>query len=100
MITDMNSFSNNTLGTKGFVYFPYDNLELQNRREEQEDQNISNDMLDKLLKTIGREVLREKTPNLQELEQLLQDISTSHDSNNNNNKSHNQQQERNQSAKV
>ena len=93
----MYSFSNNTLGTKSFVYFPCDNLELQNRREEQEDQNISNDMLDKLLKTIGREVLREKTPNLQELEQLLQDISTSHDSNH---ESHNQQQERNQSAKV
>jgi uncharacterized protein with von Willebrand factor type A (vWA) domain len=93
----MNSFSNNTLGTKGFVYFPCEDLEHQNRREEREDQNISNDMLDKLLKTIGREVLREKIPNLQELEQSLQDISTSHDSNY---ESHNQQQERNQSAKV
>ena len=93
----MNSFSNNTLGTKGFVYFPREDSEHQNRREEQEDQNISNDMLDKLLKTIGREVLREKIPNLQELEQSLQDVSTSHDSNY---ESHNQQQERNQSAKV
>jgi uncharacterized protein with von Willebrand factor type A (vWA) domain len=93
----MNSFSNNTLGTKGFVYFPCEDSEHQNRREEQEDQNISNDMLDKLLKTIGREVLREKIPNLQELEQSLQDVSTSHDSNY---ESHNQQQERNQSAKV
>jgi uncharacterized protein with von Willebrand factor type A (vWA) domain len=93
----MNSFSNNTLGTKGFVYFPCEDLEHQNRREEREDQNISNDMLDKLLKTIGREVLREKIPNLQELEQSLQDISTSHDSNY---ESHNQQQKRNQSAKV
>ncbi|MBV9178061.1 MAG: VWA domain-containing protein [Nitrososphaeraceae archaeon] len=97
MTTDMNSFSNNTLGTKGFVYFPCDDLELQNRREEQEDQNLSNDMLDKLLKTIGREVLREKVPNLQQLEQSLQDILTSHDSNH---ESNNQQQERNQSAKV
>ena len=92
----MNSFSNNTLGTKGFVYFPCEDLEHQNRREEQ-DQNISNDMLDKLLKTIGREVLREKIPNLQELEQSLQYISTSRDSNY---ESHDQQQERNQSAKV
>ena len=87
----MVSFSNDSPGSKGFVYFPHEDLkESQNRREEeQQEQNISNELLDKLLRTIGREVLREKIPNLQELEQTLQDILTVHDSNQEN---HNQKQ--------
>src|SRR5919205_2161530 len=92
----MDSFSNDSPGSKGFVYFPYEDLkESQNRREEQQERNISNELLDKLLRTIGREVLREKIPNLQELEQTLQDILAVPDSNQEN---HNQQQQRNQSA--
>src|SRR5437868_13751631 len=77
----MVSFSNDSPGSKGFVYFPHEDLkESQNRREEaQQEQNISNELLDKLLRTIGREVLREKIPNLQELEQTLKNILTVHD---------------------
>ena len=95
----MVSFSNDSPGSKRFVYFPHEDLkESQNRREEeQQEQNISNELLDKLLRTIGREVLRERIPNLQELEQTLQDILTVHDSNQEN---HNQKQERNQSARA
>jgi uncharacterized protein with von Willebrand factor type A (vWA) domain len=95
----MVSFSNDSPGSKGFVYFPHEGLkESQNRREEeQQEQNISNELLDKLLRTIGREVLREKIPNLQELEQTLQDILAVHDSNQEN---HNQKQERNQSVRA
>jgi len=95
----MVSFSNDSPGSKGFVYFSHKDLkESQNRREEeQQEQNISNELLDKLLRTIGREVLREKIPNLQELEQTLQDILTVHDSNQEN---HNQKQQRNQSART
>lgn len=95
----MVSFSNDSPGSKGFVYFPYKDLkESQNRREEeQQEQNISNELLDKLLRTIGREVLREKIPNLQELEQTLQGILAVPDSDQEN---HNQKQERNQSVRA
>src|ERR1041384_8386789 len=95
----MVSFSNDSPGSKGFIYFPYEDLkESQNRREEEEqEQNISNELLDKLLRTIGREVLREKIPNLQELEQTLQDILAVPDSDQEN---HNQKQERNQSVRA
>src|ERR1044072_7534844 len=91
----MVSFSNDSPGSKGFVYFPYEDLkESQHRREEeQREQNISDELLNKLLRTIGREVLREKIPNLQELEQTLQDILAVPDSDQEN---HNQKQERNQ----
>src|ERR1051325_341737 len=95
----MVSFSNDSPGSKGFVYFPYEDLkESQNRREEeQQEQNISDELLNKLLRTIGREVLREKIPNLQELEQTLQDILAVPDSDQEN---HNQKQERNQSVRA
>jgi uncharacterized protein with von Willebrand factor type A (vWA) domain len=84
--------------SRGFVYFPPEDLkESQNSRENQQGQNISKDILDKLLKAVGREALREKIPNLQELEQTLQNILTSYDSNKEN---HNQEKDRNQSPKA
>ena len=51
----------NSSSTKEFVYFPQpeknDVGQQQNiQQEQQQEQNISNDMLDKLLKTVGREV--------------------------------------------
>ena len=60
-----------------FSYFLYkDDTEQKKKNEEmQAEQNISNDnILDKLLKAIGRGALREQTPSLHELEQTLQDV--------------------------
>jgi uncharacterized protein with von Willebrand factor type A (vWA) domain len=42
------------------------------------DWSISDDIIDKLLNATGREVLREKTPNLWELEQTLQGVMSTH----------------------
>ena len=62
---------------KRYIYFPYSSVEAEQesrrRQQEQGEQNLSSDTLDKLLRIIGREVLREKLPSLQELEQILQD---------------------------
>ena len=69
-----NKPSNINPNTKKFVYFAAENLgnKHQTLREEN---NAANDLLDKMLKVIGREVLREKTPTIQDLERSLQDIS-------------------------
>ena len=60
-----------------FVYFPFtsesDNTSTK-KFEDQGEQNISNDTLDDLLKSLGKEILKEKTPSLPELEQTLQEI--------------------------
>src|SRR5918911_2491111 len=65
-------------GSKRFLYFP---LDIQGRDQKQQQQQThgkdrlaKKDVLDKLLKALGREALREKTPTLQELEQTLQDL--------------------------
>ena len=68
-----------TLANKSidFVYFPFtsesDNTSTK-KFEDQGEQNISNDTLDDLLKALGKEILKEKTPSLHELEQTLQEI--------------------------
>ena len=69
-----NKPSNINPNTKKFVYFAAESLgnKHQTLREEK---NAANDLLDKMLKVIGREVLREKTPTIQDLERSLQDIS-------------------------
>ena len=59
-----------------FIYYPFtkeDNT-ANKKFEDLEERNISNDTFDDLLKSLGREVLKEKTPSLQELEQTLQEI--------------------------
>jgi uncharacterized protein with von Willebrand factor type A (vWA) domain len=63
-------------GTKRFVYFSAQEGEDQNRTESKDHDShiIPNEMLEKLLQTIGRESLRERTPNLQQLEQILKDV--------------------------
>ena len=63
-------------GTKGFVYFSAQEGEDQNRTESKDHDShiIPNEMLEKLLQAIGRESLRERTPNLQQLEQILKDV--------------------------
>lgn len=54
---------------KEFIYY-----QTQNKHEEQKE--LSRDMLNKLLNTLGRESIREKTPSIQELEQTLQQVFT------------------------
>jgi uncharacterized protein with von Willebrand factor type A (vWA) domain len=74
----MSSHSNSS-SIKEFVYFPHADLDQQQKRNEDHGNwSISEGILDKLLNAIGREVLREKTPNLWELEQTLQDVMSTH----------------------
>jgi uncharacterized protein with von Willebrand factor type A (vWA) domain len=67
-----------TQGSKKFVYFPLDS-EGQDKKpqESQSGSELPKDVLDKLLKSLGREALKEKTPSLQELEQTLQGVMSS-----------------------
>jgi len=64
--------SNSAPGSKKFVYFPLDKEGQEQKKQSQGDRELPRDVLDKLLKAIGREALREKTTSLQELEQALQ----------------------------
>ena len=73
------SSHNNNSSIKEFVYFPHEELDQQQKGNEGHgDWSISDDIIDKLLNATGREVLREKTPNLWELEQTLQDVMSTH----------------------
>jgi uncharacterized protein with von Willebrand factor type A (vWA) domain len=69
-----NKPSNINPNTKKFVYFAAESLGNKHQTLHEEN-NAANDLLDKMLKVIGREVLREKTPTIQDLERSLQDIS-------------------------
>ena len=68
-----NNRSKNNPDTKKFVYFAAENG--GNKYQTLQQKNTANDLLDKMLKLIGREILREKTPTIQDLEQSLQAIS-------------------------
>ncbi len=57
------------LNTKNFVYFL--NLENENKKS---NTDVSNNMLQKILQTMAKQVLKEKTPNVQELDRILQGI--------------------------
>jgi len=62
--------SKHVAGTRRFVYFPATSA---NKREaEQEQDKITSDHWDKMLKVVGREAIREKTPTIQDLERSLQ----------------------------
>jgi len=61
----------NAPGSKKFVYFPLDKEGEEQKQQSDGNRELPRDALDKLLKAIGREALREKTPSLQELEQAL-----------------------------
>ena len=70
-------------GSRNFMYFPVDTEDSEKKQEQSEDdRELARDVLDKLLKAIGREALKEKTPSLQELEQILLEsmLSVSQDS--------------------
>jgi uncharacterized protein with von Willebrand factor type A (vWA) domain len=69
-----NNKSNSDPDTKKFVYFGAEN-DGDKHQKLLEQPKIPNELLDKMLKVIGREILREKTPTIQELEQALQSIS-------------------------
>ena len=55
--------------TKSFVYFL--NQENENKKSHTE---VSNNMLQKILQTMARQVLKEKTPNVQDLDRILQGV--------------------------
>ena len=69
----MRLFNKSNSDATGFDYFPRHNFEDAPNSQDEKIDDISRDMLDKLLGAIGREVLREKTPTMQELEQRLHD---------------------------
>lgn len=64
-------------GSKKFVYFPLDKEGQEQKQQSQSERELTRDVLDQLLKALGREALREKTPSLQELEQTLQGVMSS-----------------------
>jgi len=69
-----NNKYNSDPDTKKFVYFGTEE-DGDKHQKLLEQSKIPNELLDKMLKVIGREILREKTPTIQELEQTLQSIS-------------------------
>jgi uncharacterized protein with von Willebrand factor type A (vWA) domain len=70
-------FYNNVLGSKKFIFFPPDRESEKQSQESSGERELNRNVVDKLLQTIGREALKEKTPNLQELEQTLQGMMSS-----------------------
>jgi uncharacterized protein with von Willebrand factor type A (vWA) domain len=70
-------FYNNVLGSKKFLFFPLDRESEKQSQESSCERELNRNVVDKLLQTIGREALKEKTPNLQELEQTLQGMMSS-----------------------
>ncbi|MDQ4067190.1 MAG: hypothetical protein M3114_06345, partial [Thermoproteota archaeon] len=73
----MTLHNNTALGSKKFIYFPLDKDGQEQRQDSQGQRELPHNILDKLLKAIGREALKEKTPSLQELEQTLQGVMSS-----------------------
>ena len=62
------------LDARTFIYFPSHRTEDTQKSQQQYSYDLPRDILDKLLNVIGREVLREKTPTMEELEQTLQGV--------------------------
>ena len=69
----MKPFDSCDSDARSFVYFPSRSSE-DTQNIEQRSYDPPRDILDKLLNVVGREVLREKTPTIAELEQTLEDI--------------------------
>jgi uncharacterized protein with von Willebrand factor type A (vWA) domain len=75
MASPDNNNSGTPAGSKKYLYFPLDKEGQEQQQQQQQSQGnreLPRDILDKLLKALGREALKEKTPSLQELEQTLQ----------------------------
>jgi uncharacterized protein with von Willebrand factor type A (vWA) domain len=62
------------LDARTFIYFPSHRTEDTQKSQQQYSYDLPRDILDKLLNVIAREVLREKTPTMEELEQTLQGV--------------------------
>ncbi|HYZ49920.1 MAG TPA: hypothetical protein VE593_03465, partial [Nitrososphaeraceae archaeon] len=69
----MKAFDSCNSDVKTFVYFPSQGAE-DSVDPQHHGYDLPRDILDKLLNVIGREVLREKTATMEELEQTLQDV--------------------------
>jgi uncharacterized protein with von Willebrand factor type A (vWA) domain len=69
----MKPFDSCDSDAKSYVYLPSHSSE-STQNIKQHSYGPPRDILDKLLNVIGREVLREKTPTIEELEQTLEDI--------------------------
>ena len=92
--------SNHRKGAKTYVYFPSQGNEDNQNKQQEQSYDLSKDTVDKLLNVIGREVLREKTPTMQELEQSLQGVlpSNGHEENNNRQEQEGQQRSSNKNS--
>lgn len=55
------------------MYFPLDTRGQDEKEQSNDEYELPQDLLDKTLKALGREALKEKTPTIQELEQTLED---------------------------
>jgi uncharacterized protein with von Willebrand factor type A (vWA) domain len=64
--------SSSKQGSKSYAYVPAESEARSEQHQEGQKGELPKDVLEKLLKAVGREALREKTPSLQELEQNLQ----------------------------
>ena len=91
----MCQYSNDsTTGTREFLYFlsPEQNQDEDQQNNKNKDNYISpiitDEILEKLLQTIGREVLRERTPNLGQLEEIMKDTISNEQNFSVNNKRH------------
>lgn len=62
--------------SRDFVYIPYDHKlrDIKTNEEKEDDQNISNDLHNEILKTIAREIIKERTPTLEEVESTLHEL--------------------------
>lgn len=70
----MKAFDSFNSNVKTFVYFPSQGVEDNRNAQQQQSYDLPRDILDKLLNVIGREVLREKTPTMEDLEQTLHGV--------------------------
>src|ERR687885_1294665 len=96
----MKLYSNYSKAAKTFVYFPSQGVEDAQNKQQEQSYDLSKDIVDKLLNIIGREVLREKTPTMQELEQSLQAVlpTNGHEENNSRQEQESQQSSNNKSS--
>ena len=78
----MNHFSNNHTTSRTFIYshIEKNNDHSKSDKGNQQKKDIDSELLKEYLNSIGREALREKTPTLNELEQILESVKSKHES--------------------
>jgi hypothetical protein len=62
--------------SRDFVYIPYDHKlrDTKTNEEKEDDQNISNELHNEILKTRAREIIKERTPTLEVVESTLHEL--------------------------